>query len=278
MRGLTGLPSAHRIPWVLSLTDLMAVTDLLQGAELVHFVTRRLRLEALELVEAHDELDWVGNYLRDGLYFDGFLDGPNPPGRFRLLSFTEDIDSWYFSRAGLLREPAPKPCQKVPLGMSRLLRRLEAERPAHWLTASTVLLNGDDDSRRTIDAQLAHTQAKANADGWSNASQVFLPHYGVTFWTDFRRQPRSQIAADLASYMTGKMAQHNVAFWVGVGLGTDGALVVGLVVTGPSVVADALLRPLPAHDLGRSDTADPDHDAPTRTPWTPKTPPRGFST
>ena len=58
------------MPWVLSLTDLMAVTDLLQGAELVHYLLRRQRIERDGRIEAHDELDWVGHYLKEGLYFD----------------------------------------------------------------------------------------------------------------------------------------------------------------------------------------------------------------
>jgi len=46
----------------------MAVTDVLQGAELVHYITRRLRLENEGRVPAHDELDWLGSYINDGLY------------------------------------------------------------------------------------------------------------------------------------------------------------------------------------------------------------------
>lgn len=67
LRHLVALPDNPLTPWVLSLADLMAVTDLLQGIALIHYVTRRIRLESKAKIEAHDELDWVGHYLTDGL-------------------------------------------------------------------------------------------------------------------------------------------------------------------------------------------------------------------
>jgi hypothetical protein len=108
------LPRDRPIPWILSLADLMAVTDLLQGTQLLHYLTRRLRLEAIGKIVAHDELDWVGYYIDRGLYFEGMFDGEEPISQFRLLSFTEPIDAWYSSREGLRTVPAPKPRQPVP--------------------------------------------------------------------------------------------------------------------------------------------------------------------
>src|SRR6266545_3029593 len=63
LKAIGALPVDRYVPWVLSLTDLMAVVDLLQGAELVHYLLRRQRIERDGRIEAHDELDWVGHYL-----------------------------------------------------------------------------------------------------------------------------------------------------------------------------------------------------------------------
>ena len=71
-------------------------------------------------MEAHDELDWVGHYIKDGLYFDFYFDQPDAPDVFRLLSYTEPIDTWYFSRAGLLSKSVPRPAQALPHGLSAL--------------------------------------------------------------------------------------------------------------------------------------------------------------
>ena len=61
------LPPDRVTPWVLSLTDLMVVVDLLGGASLVHYITRRQRLERDRRIHTHDELDWVGNYIEERL-------------------------------------------------------------------------------------------------------------------------------------------------------------------------------------------------------------------
>jgi hypothetical protein len=83
LQAIDVLPHDRPIPWILSLADFMAVTDLLQGAQLLHYVTRRLRLEALGKVVAHDELDWVGYYIDRGLYFEDTFVGPDAPSIFR---------------------------------------------------------------------------------------------------------------------------------------------------------------------------------------------------
>jgi hypothetical protein len=97
LRRLVSLPDTPQLPWVLSLTDLFAVTDVLQGPELVHYLMRRLRLEGEGRVSAHDELDWLGNYISDGLYFDDHFESDRTPDNLRLMSFTGQFDTWYFS-------------------------------------------------------------------------------------------------------------------------------------------------------------------------------------
>jgi len=245
LRHLVALSDAEQVPWVLSLTDLMAVTDLLDGAELVHFLTRRQRLEREGKVEAHDELDWVGHYIGDGLFFDAYFDHSDAPDAFRLLSYTEPIDTWYFSRAGLLSKPVPRPAQTLPPGLSSLRRRLEHDRPKHWLTAAVLLLNGDDDSRSLIENFMEHTRDRAKEVGWSNASQVFTS-YGLTLWADMR-YPSIQLAAVLSGYADQKIAESGRPNWLVLGLGGDGKLIV--------VVRETRNDNTLAHVLLRRDTA-----------------------
>jgi hypothetical protein len=174
------------VPWVLSLTDLMAVTDLLDGAQLIHYVLRRLRLERDGRIAAHDELDWVGFYIHDGLYFDGYFQGNDPPSRFQLAPYTTDIDAWYFSRAGSLPVPAAKPEQQIPQQLARLLTRLERERPNGWIVASLALLDGDHSSRQSWDAFLVQLPRSVGAKGWSNATQAFPNGLTQTIYVDHR--------------------------------------------------------------------------------------------
>lgn len=241
LRHLVALPDAEQVPWVLSLADLMAVTDLLSGAQLAHFLTRRQRLEREGRVEAHDELDWVGHYIKDGLFFDAYFDGPEPVDAFRLLSYTEPIDTWYFARAGLLSRPVPQPEQQLPPGLSALLRRLEHDRPVHWLTAAVLLLNGDDQSRSLTDDFMRHTVKRARAVGWSNASQVFAS-YGLTLWAD-RRLTADRLPAVMMAYADQKITETARPNWLTLGLARDGRLAVVVRETDPGhTLAHVLLR------------------------------------
>ena len=112
LRDIGALPRDRDIPWVLSLTDLMAVVDLLEGSQLVQYLVRRQRISATARVSAHDELDWVGYYISEGLFFDQFFEGDDPPDVFRLASYTEPTDAWYFTRAGARSVPAQNPLNR----------------------------------------------------------------------------------------------------------------------------------------------------------------------
>ena len=241
LRQLVTLPDAEQVPWVLSLGDLLATTDLLTGAELAHFLTRRQRLEREARVEAHDELDWVGHYLKDGLFFDRYFDGANPPDRFRLMTFTEPIDTWYFSRAGMLKESVIRPNQGLPAGLLGLIRRLEHDRPRHWITAAIMLINGDEESRTLLADSLDHTNRRVAEVGWSNASQVFST-YGFTVWSD-RRYSAPGLKTLLARFLDRKIEETDRPTWLALGLGNDNRLVIVLRETDPQFsVAQILLQ------------------------------------
>ena len=216
---LVVVPDTAQVPWVLSLSDLMATTDLLDGAQLAHFLTRRQRLEMEGRIEAHDELDWVGHYIRDGLFFDNWLEGPDAPDVFSLTTYTEAIDSWYLSRAGVTNRPFPKPAQSIPAGLGQLIRRLEHDRPAHWLTAGMLLLNGDEQSHSQLAETIDHTQARAVEAGWSNGSQVFAA-YGITLWVD-GRFGSTELTGLLGDYSDRKIGDLRRPNWIAVGLGND---------------------------------------------------------
>jgi hypothetical protein len=210
------LPRDRPIPWILSLADLMAVTDLLQGARLLHYLMRRLRLEAIGKIVAHDELDWVGCYIDRGLYFEGMFDGEEPINQFRLLSFTEPIDAWYSSREGLKTDPAPKPSQPVPTNVAALISQLEQDRPEHWTIGAMAFLMGDDESRQRWEECLVHAISRRFSEGWSNSTQVFDDIAGVTYYMEYRL-PGELFEIDSAAYIDRKMKSGQAPNWIVIG-------------------------------------------------------------
>ncbi|WP_322920653.1 hypothetical protein [Nocardioides renjunii] len=239
LRRLVALPDTPQVPWVLSLTDLMAVTDLLEGAQLVHYITRRLRLEAEQRVETHDELDWVGNYLAHGLFFDDIFERPDAPDVLRLTSFTGPIDTWYFSRAGVLRKPFPKPEQPMPDEIRQLLLALARDRPDHWLTASLLILNGDNEVRERLVDAMSHTTIRAREVGWSACTFVFAD-YSVTLMVDQLNSGRP-LRRRMRQHWEEKVKQHGRPNAVAVGLGADGTLVVEFIENDPALTVGHVL-------------------------------------
>ncbi|MFF4270214.1 hypothetical protein [Streptomyces sp. NPDC001536] len=215
------------IPWVLSLADLMVVTDLLHGSLLPHYVIRRQRLEKQAFVSAHDELDWVGHYLKEGLFFDRFLvDGP---ARMRLLSYTDPIDSWYLTRDLDGFTHVEKPSPEIPEELFNLLSRLEEVRPDHWITASLALIDGDEAAWGEWNTFLVRAKNRVQAVGWSNATQVYNGRLGVTVYINQRIVQTGRLRREIKEYSHRKKEEMGLPSWVSIGDAGGRRLVVDVI-------------------------------------------------
>ncbi len=243
LRSIGVLPQAGSVPWVLSLTDLMAVADLLNGAQLVHYLMRRQRLERDGRIKAHDELDWVGNYILEGLYFDQYFEDADSPDAFRLMSYTEKIDSWYFARSGARRVETPKPEQFLPPKFAKLLERLEDERPKHWISASIALLDSSAETRKEWEGVVAHIGQHVLQTGWSNASMTFGDPLGVTIYVDLRWD-LEELRTTLRNYCREKADSLSMSNWVAIGEASAGGLFVELLERDPKTsLSDVFQEP-----------------------------------
>ena len=226
LQGLEILPTDRSVPWILSLTDLMVVVDLLEGSSLAQYLIRRQRLERDRRIEAHDELDWVGHYITEGLFFDPYFESEDAPAQFQLMSHTDEIDAWYFTKLGLrTQNPAPKPRQAIPEPLDLLLRRLASERPENWLIASVALLDGGDDSRSQWADGVERIRSRTRSEGWSNTTQMLEDRLGVTLYVDHRGTPAA-VQRAARDYARQKASQHDMANWIVIGEGPDHQLFV----------------------------------------------------
>ena len=81
-----GLFADDELPWAVQILDLHVISELVEfPSQLIHYLKRRLRLNEVGRIVAHDELDWFGHYLSEGLYFEDHLKGIKPD-RLRLLT------------------------------------------------------------------------------------------------------------------------------------------------------------------------------------------------
>jgi len=59
-----GLFKNKELPWAVSFFDLIVICEMIEfPSQLIHYLVRRLKLNELDNITAHDELDWFGNYI-----------------------------------------------------------------------------------------------------------------------------------------------------------------------------------------------------------------------
>lgn len=141
-------------PWALSIFDLVVIAELTDLAPMFpHYVERRMRAAAQDLFTSHDELDFFGHFLRDGLYYTK-EELPVVGGRkidsIQLGSFTVDIDAYYMHQEGVRRTFARKPRQKMSEDFRRLIRRIDRSGLAGRLEVALILLDLDQEARANI--------------------------------------------------------------------------------------------------------------------------------
>lgn len=167
-----GLLSPGQLPWAVALPELEIICDLGEGVgQVVHYIRRRLALAARE-ISAAEELDWFGNYLHEGLYFnDGdyaTFDG------IRLGDFAAPINAYYEGQHDRRLPQAPRPRQNIPSEISALIRDLEQCGPAGFIEAVSVLLEGNGDARARLDRGIAEAKQKAKAKGFGGSRLKML--------------------------------------------------------------------------------------------------------
>lgn len=207
--------------WMVSLYDLLVITDLLDiPATFTHYLKRRLRISKQAFLEAHDELDFFGYYLKRGLYFDGKSDIA-PADFFRLTSQTTEIDSYYFYKMGMSRTPAEKPTQAMPVAFRTLLESLGRSRVRHTLDAALFLLDWDEETREAISRLVADARSRHDKDGRKHDSSLGFQESSCGFTYMCGGLP-CELPRRLGSYCILKKHQTKSVKWVGVGEYADG--------------------------------------------------------
>lgn len=170
LRELGLIPPDSRV-WSVYLPDLQVIAELVGGSgEFLHYLARREDLESLN-VDAHDELDWFGHYLLEGLYFDAVRTGAVPG--MSLNTYTTGFDDFYAFRTGECETPVEKPQQAMPPTVRALIDRLEGEGPPGFTDAVFLLLDGDDATRDYI-ASGIEKQRRRGAEIGQAGFRIFL--------------------------------------------------------------------------------------------------------
>lgn len=176
-----GLFPSGELPWVLQLFDLRVIAEAIEfPSQLVHYLQRRLRVHRIKKLEAHDDLDWFGCYLFDGLVFDQYEHAG--PDTIRLGSFTTGFDDYYFFEQGIRKTPTEMPRQKMPEEFRQIVLGIDASGLKEHSEAVSLLLDFDDDAKEQFAETFARHLKEADQFGRINNFSVKLPDkkFGAT--------------------------------------------------------------------------------------------------
>lgn len=128
--------------WSVALNDLRVVVDILDSPTIfLHYITRRLDLNAVRKVHARDELDYLMHYVERGLFFRE----QNAPGNSEtvmIANWTQDLEQYYRRVAGI-SQFGKKPKPKIPGKVRRFIAMLETLRPQNYVSACLAFLDLD---------------------------------------------------------------------------------------------------------------------------------------
>jgi hypothetical protein len=218
-----GLVSESEFPWSVCITDLRIISEIVEtSCEFVHYLLRRLKINDLGFIEAHDEIDWFGHYLYEGLYFENFRTSSDKKQVLTLGTYTTAFDDYYYHLLGLRQKPATKPQQPMPEIFRQFIDELESVHKRDYLKAACALLDMGDKSRKDFSKAVKEIKKRAIRDRRAhNFTLVFSEDsFGITC-VSLPQERFLELPTKLGVYCSEKKRELGLDLWVGFGIVAD---------------------------------------------------------
>ena len=205
-------------PWSLSLADLDVLTEILPTpADFLHFATRRLAMEHLHHEMLGDELDLLGFYLKQGLYFE--LDEFKEVDLVCLVGMSQTIDEYMFRKYVLADEAAAKPAPPMPPGFEDFVSGVEALRAPYGIDVAMILLDyGYKDRQRFVEqAQTAIQQSQRSQQPRAFSLGISGKRRGFSFLVMDAGGDQEKLFRRLGSLALLRKHQQKYVEWAGLG-------------------------------------------------------------
>lgn len=213
-----GFLQGGEYPWAVSLMDLRVISEIVEfSSQLVHYIQRRLHLIELGWVSAHDELDWFGHYLLEGLYFDDLKKDEGDNFLYNLLSYSWIFDDYYFYVTGQRQSSVDKPRQQMPKIMRQVLSELDYLHSEGYLKAACTLMDMSGESREDLFKACIKLQRKTMKD--REIHSITLPFIDGNFGFAYFFAPfseRDRFPNRMVNYSILKKYQTKLFRWVSV--------------------------------------------------------------
>lgn len=150
-------------PWCLSISDLEVICEIFPDAvRFLHYVRRRLCIELGKPEVIGDELDLLGMYLNQCLYFEG--DEYKNLDLVGLAEMSKDIDEYMF-RKHVLGEPVQRPAVAEPERFSEFVAALARCSAPYSSNVALAILDLDSKLRKEFMDLSVQIMDRTKADG-----------------------------------------------------------------------------------------------------------------
>lgn len=213
----TGLLEEDDLPWAISLDILRVICEINEfPTQLVHYLIRRLRINAFKKFSASDELDWFGLYLSNGLYFEN--DKRIEEADFiQFGSFSTVFDDYYFFELGLRKTPASKPVQPMHPIFRKIILELDARHKSDGHSEAVLqLLDWNGSTREDFVRLFERVRRLTQRDGYTHDFTLGFSKVktGMTCFSTTSRKA-DQAWERLEPYIRLKKYQTHADEWLG---------------------------------------------------------------
>jgi len=136
--------SLRQTPWTVPVHDLELVAKYITTAPIfIHYLGRRIALNAQKAMGAFDEMDWLGRYFFDGLTLADVqrVLAADPTATASLASHKTEIDDFEHYERGIREKPAGRPGPRIHRGIERIIDSLTRWAGRGYIDAGVALLN-----------------------------------------------------------------------------------------------------------------------------------------
>lgn len=222
-----GLYNKNEFPWSVNINDLKTIAEFIEfPSQFIHYIHRRLKInnrpEGLSDIVTNDELDFLGTYFDNNLYFDE----EEEYNLIALNDYSPYFNEYYLKKE--IGEPIDMLKQKMNPKFKRIIMDLEKLHQHGYTDIIVKLLDLSSDTRNKIVDCIDLIVSKTIKDGkFHDASLVILSNpqdsksgFGITMMSGLSKN-REEMLQRLEGFSKIKKYQQKAFEWLAIGKYAD---------------------------------------------------------
>lgn len=209
--------SEVELPWAINVVDLGILCETLEwSSQLLHYLSRRIPVQAIEKIHFTEELDLFSVYLSNGLFFpDEILSKDN--ALLGLANMTECFDEYYMAERLHGKKAALKPRMDIPPVVRKLMSEVEGSNSTGYSVINRYLLDLSGNARKQLEDTILKLVALASQDqaphdfSWETRDVA-----GLTIFVEPRKDEVLLRYQFLSNWCAMKKYRSKLPLWIGI--------------------------------------------------------------